>query len=133
MTLPNGVLLDTSVIIDLDRLDLGDLASTPASISAVTVAELNYGLDIDDPVKRAARTERYYAVLDQFEVVPFDLAAARQYGVLASLVRRIGRDPRPRRMDLQIAACAVVSGMPLVTRNGDDFRGLHRVLDVLDI
>jgi len=133
MSLPNGVLLDTSVIIDLARLDLGDFASTPPLTSAVCVAELGFGLDVDDPVKRAVRTERYYAVLDQFEILPFDLAAAKQYAVLTSLVRRAGRDPRPRRMDLQIAATAVAHSVPLLTRNGDDFVGLDRLLDLLSI
>ncbi|MFC4080832.1 PIN domain-containing protein, partial [Amycolatopsis samaneae] len=90
---PGQVLLDTCVVIDLERLDLGELAAAVPAVSAVTVAELGYGLDVDDVVARAARTERYYAVLDRFEVLPFDTAAAKQYGTLAALVRRAGRDP----------------------------------------
>lgn len=133
MSLPNGVLLDTSVIIDLEHLDLGDLAATPAAVSAVSVGELGYGLDVDDPVERAARTERYYAVLDRFDILPFDTESAKRYGLLATLVRRAGRDPRPRRMDLQIAATAAVNSMPLLTRNAKDFAGLERALDVIGI
>ncbi|HEX2130614.1 MAG TPA: type II toxin-antitoxin system VapC family toxin [Actinophytocola sp.] len=133
MSLPNGVLLDTSVIIDLPHLDLGDLATTPAAVSAVSIGELGCGLDIDDPIERAARTERYYTMLDQFEVLPFDLASAKRYAVLATLVRRAGRDPRPRRMDLRIAATAGVHGLPLLTRNAKDFVGLERALDVISI
>jgi predicted nucleic acid-binding protein len=39
-------------------------------------------------------------------VLPFDMPAARLYGTMAALVKRSGREPRPRRMDLQIAATA---------------------------
>jgi predicted nucleic acid-binding protein len=128
-----GVLLDTSTIIDADRIDFGDHASAPALISSVSVAELGFGLDIADPVERAARTERFYAAVSQFRILPFDLAAAKQYAVLASLVRQLGRNPRPRRMDLQIAATAVANGVPLLTGNAKDFAGLERILDVFSI
>jgi predicted nucleic acid-binding protein len=124
------VLLDTCVLIDLPNIDLGDLAESAGVVSAVTIAELAYGLDIDDPVQRLARTERYNAVLASFDVLPFDTAAAKIYGVLAALVRRAGRNPRPRRLDLQIAATAASNGVPLITRNPTDFQDLHRVVTV---
>ncbi|ATE53180.1 VapC toxin family PIN domain ribonuclease [Actinosynnema pretiosum] len=127
------VLLDTCVVIALERIDFGDLAAAQPLISAVTVAELAYGLDVDDPVERHARTERYYAALDRFDVLPFDLASAKVYGTLAALVRRIGRDPGPRRMDLQIAAVASAAGVPLLTSNTEDFAGLERVVDVIGV
>jgi predicted nucleic acid-binding protein len=133
MTLMEGALLDTSVIIDLDRIEFGDLALVPGLISTVSVAELGFGLDIDDPVERTARNERFYTVVNQFRIVPFDLAAAKQYAVLASLVRQAGRSPRPRRMDLQIAATAVANRVPLVTGNPKDFVGLERVLEVVGV
>ncbi|WP_436495979.1 PIN domain-containing protein [Actinokineospora sp. HUAS TT18] len=125
------VLLDTSVIVDLDHIDLGERASAAGFVSSVTVAELANGLDIDDPIERAVRADRYYATLDQFDVLAFDLSAAKLYGTMAALVRRSGRNPRPRWMDLQIAATAAARGLPLLTRNLADFRGLERVLDVI--
>ncbi|MEU4807496.1 PIN domain-containing protein [Actinosynnema sp. NPDC023587] len=127
------VLLDTGVLIRLEEIDFGDLAGAEPAISAVTVAELAYGLDVDDPVERFARTERYYAALDQFEVLPFTLAAAKVYGTLAALVRRSGRSPRPRRMDLQIAATAAAHGLPVLTTNLRDFTGLERVVEVIGV
>ena len=133
MNLPNGVLLDTSVILDLERLDLGDFAATSVAVSAVSVGELGDGPDVDDPIERTARTERYYAVLDGYDILPFDVVAAKRYGLLATLVRRAGRDPRPRRLDLQIAATAAVNSMPLLTRNAKDFAGLEQALDVISI
>lgn len=132
MVNPMGtVLLDTSVIIDLDHIDLADLEDVPFSVSAVSIAELAYGLDIDDPIRRRARTDRFYAVLADFDVLPFDVEAAKVYGVLAGLVRRAGRNPRPRRLDLQIAATASANGMALLTRNPNDFTGLDPVVQVL--
>lgn len=127
------VLLDTSVIIDFDRAVVGDLATAEPLISAVTVAELAYGLDVDDPIARQARTERFYAALAQFTVLPFDTEAAKIYGTMASLVRRAGRNPRPRRMDLQIAATSAANVMPLLTRNPKDFAGLERLVTVIAV
>ncbi|MCS7482737.1 type II toxin-antitoxin system VapC family toxin [Umezawaea endophytica] len=127
------ILLDTCVVIRLEEIDFGDLVDAEPAISAVTVAELAYGLDIDDPVERFARTERYYAALEMFEVLPFDTAAAKIYGTLAALVRRSGRSARPRRMDLQIAATAAANGMPVLTQNFKDFIGLERAVKVVAV
>jgi len=48
-------------------------------------------------------------------------------------VRAAGRDPKPRRFDLLIAAVAVAAGLPLLTRNPKDFRGIHDALTVVSI
>ncbi|WP_336158299.1 type II toxin-antitoxin system VapC family toxin [Amycolatopsis sp. VC5-11] len=133
MTAPSRVLLDTSVVIDLERLDLGRYASSVPAVSSVTVAELAYGLVTDDPVRLAERIERYRRVLDQFAVLPFGVDEAKMYGTGAGLVRRFGRDPRPRRMDLQIAATAAAHQIPLLTRNLKDFAGLDRLLTVIEV
>lgn len=127
------VLLDTSVLIDLEQVDLGDHVEAEALVSAISIAELAYGLDNDDPVQRQARTERYVAVLSELVVLPFDVTSAKIYGTLAALVRRAGRDPRPRRLDLQIAATAASHGLPLFTRNARDLADLERVLDVVAV
>nr|WP_202507748.1 type II toxin-antitoxin system VapC family toxin [Amycolatopsis rubida] len=126
-------MLDTSVVIDLERLDLGPYASSVPAVSSVTVAELAYGLVTDDPVRLAERVERYRRVLDQLVVLPFGVEEAKMYGTGAGLVRRFGRDPRPRRMDLQIAATAAARQIPLLTRNRKDFAGLDRLLTVVEI
>ncbi|TNC27847.1 type II toxin-antitoxin system VapC family toxin [Amycolatopsis alkalitolerans] len=128
------MLLDTCSVIDLEEIDLGELgAATDPAVSAVTIAELAYGIDIADPVERMVRTERYYGALNQFEVLPFDITAAKLYGTLAALLRQSGRDPRPRRMDLQIAATAAAHSLPLITRNGKDFAGLERAVQVITV
>ncbi|WP_020671900.1 type II toxin-antitoxin system VapC family toxin [Amycolatopsis nigrescens] len=127
------VLFDTSVIIDSAGVRLGSFSDAEPVVSAVTVAELAYGLDTRDPIERHNRLERYHAVLDRMAVLAFDKPAATFYGTLAALVRQSGRDPRPRRMDLQIAATAVAHRIPVVTRNGKDFAGLERLLQVIAV
>lgn len=131
MTGSTRVLLDTSAVIDLGRWDPVSLADATPFVSAVTVAELAFGLDTDDLLERQVRTDRFYAVLRELAVVPFDLAAARLYGTLAATVRRSGRNPRPRRMDLQIAATAGALAVPLVTRDPADFSGLEGLVEVV--
>ncbi|GAA1021000.1 MULTISPECIES: PIN domain-containing protein [Amycolatopsis] len=133
MTAPSRVLLDTSVVIDLERLDLGSYAAAVPAVSSVTIAELAYGLATDDPIRLAERVERYRRALDQFTVLPFGVDEAKMYGTGAALVRRFGRDPRPRRMDLQIAATAAAQQIPLLTRNLKDFVGLDRLVSVIEI
>lgn len=131
MTTRDRVLLDTSALIDLEHLDLGVLGDAQPVLSAVTVAELAFGLDTDDLIERHARTDRFYAVLREMPVLPFDLAAGRLYGTMAATVRRAGRNPRPRRMDLQIAATAGAHAIPLITGNPGDFSGLERLVEVV--
>ncbi len=131
MSQPVCVLLDTSVIIDLAEVELGVHESAEPAVSAVSVAELAFGLDVADPIERRSRTERYRAVRERFTVLAFDNQAAEIYGTMAAVVRRAGRNPRPRRMDLQIAATATAHAIPLMTRDVAGFAGLERLLDVV--
>lgn len=125
-------LLDTSVVIDFPADEVAAATET-AAVSTITLAELAYGLHTPDPLVNAAREQRYHWALRTFDVLRFDPAAARTYGALCADVRDAGRDPRPRRFDLLIAAVAVSLGVPLVTRNARDFAGLHRALAVLPV
>jgi predicted nucleic acid-binding protein len=52
---------------------------------------------------------------------------------MATLIRQHGRNPRARRMDLQIAATAVRHGLPLLTRNIEDFAGLEPAVTVIGL
>lgn len=64
---------------------------------------------------------------EQFAVLAFDGRAAEIYGTMAAVIRRAGRNTRPRRMDLQIAATAVTHSIILITRDVDGFIGLERL------
>lgn len=126
-------LLDTSVVIDFPAAKVSEVADEVA-VSAVTIGELQYGVTAAaDPLAQMYRRRRVQATLDLFEVLPFDVATAEYYGALATLVRQQGRNPRPRRMDLQIAATAARHGVVLLTRNGSDFTGLESALTVVDL
>jgi len=130
---PRRALLDTSVIIDFPATQVAQVADEVA-VSAVTIGELQYGMAVaPDPLTQMARRRRVQAILDRFEVLSFDLSVAEYYGALAGLVRQRGRNPRPRRMDLQIAATAARHGLVLLTRNGSDFTGLESALVVVDL
>jgi predicted nucleic acid-binding protein len=125
--------LDTSVVIDFPAAQVAEVADEVA-VSAVTIAELQYSIAVaSDPLVQMSRRRRVQVILDRFEVLPFDVATAEYYGALAGLVRQRGRDPRPRRMDLQIAATAARHGLLLLTRNGGDFSGLQSALRIVDL
>ncbi|MEZ0070000.1 putative nucleic acid-binding protein [Streptacidiphilus sp. MAP12-20] len=129
---PSGV-LDTCAYLDLDLLDPAVLPAVP-ELTAITLAELHQGVAMaKDPVIRATRMEKLGAAVADFDPLPFDGDAAARYGTLVSLTVAVGRDPRPRRMDLMIAAIASVRGLPLFTRNGEDFKGLDSVVTVVAI
>ena len=56
---------------------------------------------------------------------------AKLYGALLALVRGPCRNPRPRRLDLQIAATAAAARLPLLTCSPADFAGLDRLVEVV--
>lgn len=130
---PAEGVLDTSVVIDLPRLKAEVLPRRPR-ISTVTLAELGLGVHTaPDPIERVVRTDRLQRAEAGFDPLPFTVAAARRFTVMAGLVMASGRSPRPRRLDLMIAAVASVHSFPLYTRNPSDFVGLRSVLDVVPV
>jgi toxin FitB len=124
-------LLDTCVLIDLNNIPPEALPVTP-EVAAVTVAELSAGLHTtQDPVQRSLRVTRLLMIEANMEPLPFDDDAAKIYGNLCALVVAAGRNPRPRRLDLMIAATAALHKIPLFTRNVDDFKGLESQLTIV--
>ena len=125
--------LDTCTYIELGSLDPELLPEFP-EITAVTMAELHQGVVMTaDPATKALRNEQLGAAIIEFTPLPFDGEAAARYGTLVALTMAAGRSPRPRRMDLMIAAIASVHGLPLYTRNAKDFRGLESLLEVVEV
>ena len=131
-------ILDTSVIVDLDRLDASQLPEEVA-ISAVTLAELSAGPSATtDPAERARRQDRLQRTEAAFDPMPFDIRSARAYGCVHAALVEQGRQSRrgqSRRgfADLLIAATALAEDLPLVTRNGEDFKGLEYLITVVEI
>ncbi|XVV02191.1 type II toxin-antitoxin system VapC family toxin [Actinosynnema sp. CA-248983] len=125
-------LLDTSVVIDLPKIDV-EVLPDELAISSVTLAELAAGPHASaDPVERAVRQQRLQWAESTFDPIPFDAEAARYYGSIFALVLASGRKPR-RLADLLIASIAAANGLPPLTRNADDFAGLESFLTVVPV
>jgi predicted nucleic acid-binding protein len=124
--------IDTSVVIDLERIDPVDLPAEVA-VSAVTLAELAAGPHATaDASERARRQDRLQRAEATFEPLPVDGAVARAYGRVYAAVTAAGRKARGRRaLDLLIAATALAVELPLYTRNPDDFGELDSLLEVV--
>ncbi|ONF70951.1 twitching motility protein PilT [Amycolatopsis keratiniphila subsp. keratiniphila] len=126
-------MLDTCTYIDLGLLEPSALPRMP-ELTAITMAELHQGVAMaKDPAVRAARTEKLGAAIVDFAPLPFDGDAAARYGTLVALVLAANRDPKPRRMDLMIAAIASSRELPLYTRKEGDFKGLGGMVEVVAI
>ena len=124
-------LIDTSVVIDLERV-APDTLPPEIAIATVTLAELAAGPHAaEDPTERARRQARLQCTEATFDAIPFDAAAARAYGRLWAEVASAGRKARGKRaLDLLIAATALAAELPLYTRNPSDFDGLGALIDV---
>ena len=59
--------------------------------------------------------------------------AARAYGGVHAAVMATGPQPRRRFAELLIAAVAVAEGLPLLTRNPQDFAGLEDLVVVVSV
>lgn len=129
---PERGLLDTSVIIDLDQLDVSQLPIEVA-VSSITMAELAAGPHAtNDPEESGRRQDRLQRAEAAFDPLPFDADAARAYGRVFASVTATGRKARgSRAVDLLIAATALASGLPLHTRNGQDFAGIEGLIDIV--
>ncbi|HEX5415707.1 MAG TPA: type II toxin-antitoxin system VapC family toxin [Chloroflexota bacterium] len=126
-------MLDTCAVIDLPTLDPACLP-VEVAIPAIVLAELAQGVAMTtDPEQIMYRSQRLADIEATFAAIPFDREAARRYGTLVALTIAANRDPRPRRIDLMIAATAAAHKLPLYTRNADDFQGLTRAVTVIAI
>ena len=125
------VVLDTNVMSALMRPDadptiahwIAKHQTSSLFVTAVTEAELRFGLAIMPPGKRrdglAAGLERMLRAGFANRVLAFDSGAARAYAEIAAARRSKGRPIS--QADCQIAAIAQAQGMAVATRNIRDF------------
>lgn len=116
-------LLDTNICIHLIQRQppevlqrFAGLAYGDVVISAITLAELRYGVERHAELKPAADAA-LRRLLDFLPVLEFGTAAAEDYGLLRAAVRDRKRDA----LDRLIAAHARSEGLILVTNNEADF------------
>lgn len=127
------IVLDTNVVSELLRpaptSRVADWyisqAAPEAYISAVTEAELRYGVEIMPAGRRRADLESTIERLLEREfigrILPFDTAAAKAYATIAAERRAAGRPIQPA--DCQIAAIARSQGASVATRDRGGFEG----------
>ncbi len=86
-------------------------------LSAITLAELRYGIAASQ--RREANLSKLELFLAQFEVAPFDEAAAATYGPIRAYLRAKGTPIDP--LDTLISGHTKALGATLVTNNTAEF------------
>jgi len=127
-------LLDTSVVIGFDFLDLSVLPEE-AAVSAITIAELSSGPSAaTTQAEQSARQDRLQRVEAGFDALPFDSRAARAFGRIAPVLRAAGRKPRGANLaDYLIAATALAHDLPLYTLDHDDIAPLTELIEIVAV
>ena len=125
--------LDTNVVSELMRSSPSERVfewvarqvSTDLYITAVTEAELRYGVELLPAGRRKSRllftAETMFREDFKGRILPFDRAAAQAYAVIAASRRATGMPVKYS--DCQIAAIARSRGLSVATRNVRDFEG----------
>ena len=125
------MLLDTNVISEMWRPRPNPtvaewLDAQPADrlyICAPVLAEIRFGIErLPDGPRKAFLADRWTDLAIKGyrgRVLDFDLAAAAHYGAITAHREKRGRRLEP--IDAMIAAVALAHGMPLVTRDTNDF------------
>ena len=116
-------LLDTNICIALmkgeaeARKQIRNFAVNEIGLPAIVVAELAFGAWKAEFVGRSlANLEE---ILKVYRVIPFDEAAAMQYGRIRSELQKAGTPIGPN--DYLIAAIALAQDATLITRNVREF------------
>jgi len=125
------IVLDTNVVSEVMKATadprviayLDDLEPDEVALTAVTVAEVRYGISrLPDGRRRVGLSqaaETLFAIVFGGRILPFDEAAARAYGQIAAQREAMGRPISV--FDAMIAATCRASSASLATRNAKDF------------
>lgn len=123
-------LLDTNIISYWMRGDptvtarIKVRAPSELSLSAITLAEIWYGIE-KSPVKKKERRSKIEKICSLLSVYPFDEAAAESYAVIRAQLERKGVMISER--DTQIAAIAMANRLTVVTHNMNEFRRIEKL------
>lgn len=128
------ILLDTNVVSQLMRPTpdpkirawIGGLDTTPIATSAITVAEIVFGLSrLPKGKRRSDLMDRFDALISgppSLPVLGLDEQSGRFAGAFRALRESQGLGSSPS--DMLIAGIAMTHGASLATRNVSDFSGL---------
>ena len=86
-------------------------------ISAVTLAELEFGIACSSPSAQESNRSALESLLEDIMVAPFEAQAAKAYGPIRATYKDRNRDA----LDKLIASHSVALGVTLVTNNEADF------------
>jgi tRNA(fMet)-specific endonuclease VapC len=86
-------------------------------ISAVTLAELEFGIASSSTAAQESNRPALEGLLEDIMVAPFDAQAAKAYGPIRAAYKDRNRDA----LDKLIASHAVAIGVTLITNNEADF------------
>lgn len=117
--------LDTNFLIsflkgDMNTLEKYDeLSQSFVAVTSISAAELFEGAFLYKDQEEIKRVE---SLLRSFEILPFDLAAAKKFGELNRNLRQIGKPTELR--DHLIASIVLVHGLTLITQNKKDFENI---------
>ena len=124
-----GVLIDTSVLVDLERgrLDAAALTEGRADeemhLSVISASELLHGVHrASTPGVRARRSAYVEGLLAELPILPVDILTARTHARLWADLAGAGTPIGAH--DLWIAATAVARGLTLLTRDVRAFKKL---------
>jgi predicted nucleic acid-binding protein len=122
-----GWLIDTNIWIEIERgtLSAADIHAItkqdPVYLSPVNIAEMQFGLEM---LKAGAMKQKAVATLRRLRRKPqlrITVETGEVFGVLASKLKKAGRDADFRVNDLWIAAQAIQRDFSLLTSNAKDF------------
>lgn len=125
------IVLDTNVVSELMKARpdphvrdwLGRIGEAPLTTTAVTVSEIEFGLQrLADGRRKDDLYARFEAFVGALTVLPLDDPAARETGRLQAMREAAGLSAQPS--DMMIAGIAVTAGAALATRNTKDFESL---------
>lgn len=126
-------MLDTNILIFCMRHHDSSCATTfvehtgkDLCISAVTYAELEYGIENSSDPERNRRSVN--GILAGVRILDFDINAATQFGRILAEQKKKGKGGNYKDRDKMIAAHARSEGYTLVTENVNDFQDIDRLI-----
>lgn len=99
------------------------LGETPLTTTAVTIAEIEFGLQrLPNGRRKIDLHTRFETLISALPVLALDEPAAREAGRLRAMRQSVGSPSQPS--DMMIAGVTAAAGAALATRNVKDFAGL---------